>query len=97
MVIPRPVGVDNQDRTPSAHPQTVAQRTLDPLRVPQRAQPVDPRQGPEVSRQVLRGLRGGTVAVFTDQDLAPIGPHTRGPRLMRHDRSPSLDDLASAT
>src|SRR2546423_1265656 len=68
MVIPRPVGVDDQDRTPSAHSETAAQRTLDALRVPERGQPVDARQGPEVSCQALRGLWRGAVAVFADQD-----------------------------
>src|SRR5205807_1522469 len=82
MVIPRPVGVDDQDRTPSAHSETAAQRTLDALRVPERGQPVDARQGPEVSCQALRGLWRGAVAVFADQDLTPVGPHTRGTGLL---------------
>src|SRR6266702_8776889 len=94
MVIPGPVGVDNQDRAASADPETAAQRTLDPLRVPERGEPVAPRQRPEVCRQALRGLWRGTVTVLTDQDLAPVGPHARGACLLGHDRSPSTDALA---
>src|SRR6476619_781749 len=96
MVIPRPVGVHNQDRTPSAHPETAAQCTLHPLRVAERGQPVGLRQRPEVCRQALRGLWGGAVAVVTDQDLTPVGPHARGAWLLGHDRSPWLDGLAGA-
>src|SRR5262245_29346904 len=94
MVIPRPVRVDDQDRALSTHPETAAQRTLHPLRVPQRGEPVAPRQRPEVCGQTLRGLWRGTVAMFTDQDLTPVGPHARGACLLGHDRSPSTDALA---
>src|SRR4029453_5543955 len=81
---------------PPAQPQTAAQRTLDPLRVAERGQPVAPRQSPEACSQALRGLRRGAVAVFTDQDLTPVWPHARGAWLLGHDRSPSLDGLAGA-
>src|SRR6266446_5023946 len=54
------------------------------------------RQGPEACGQALRGLWRGAVAVCTDQDLAPVGPHARGARLLGHDRSPWLDGLAGA-
>src|SRR5262245_31226829 len=91
MVIPRPAGVDDQDRAPSAYPETAAQRTLDTLRVAERSQPVDPRQCPKACCQALRCLWGGAVTVFADQELAPIGPHARGACLLGHDRSPSLD------
>jgi hypothetical protein len=97
MVIPCPVGVDDQDWTPGAHPQTVAQRTFDTLRVPQCGQPVAPRQGPEAFCQALRGLRGGAVAVFTDENLAPVGSHAWGACLLCHNRSPSLDGPVRAS
>src|SRR5262249_17032665 len=97
MVIPGPVRVDDQDRAPSAHPQTVTQCTLHPLRVPEPGQPVGLRQGSEASCQALRGLWGGAVAVFTDQDLAPVGPHAWGARLLCPARFPSLDGLAGAS